>query len=237
VTRGDGARDPLIAFAGVSKVYGAGDAAVRALDGVDLAIEDGAFVAITGSSGSGKSTALNVIGCLDAPSAGDYRFGGIDAGRLERRRRSLLRRHFLGFVFQGFNLLARNTALENVEMPLVYRGLPPRERRRRAFRALERVGLADRARHLPSELSGGQQQRVAIARAIVTDPLVLLADEPTGNLDRATGRRILELLSSLHRDQGITLVMVTHEADVSAYAGRTIRFADGRVEADERGAF
>ena len=225
-------RHPLIELRGVTKVYGSGHAAVHALAGVDLTIEDGEFVAIMGPSGSGKSTAMNIIGCLDTPTEGDYFFKGIPAGRLDRSRRTLLRRHFLGFVFQGFNLLARTTAVENVELPLVYRGEPAAARRRQAMHVLEQVGLQGREHHTTSELSGGQQQRVAIARAIVTDPAVLLADEPTGNLDTTTSREIMELVTGLNRDQGITVIMVTHENDIAAYARRVIRFVDGRVESD-----
>jgi putative ABC transport system ATP-binding protein len=225
---------PVIEFVGVTKVFGAGAAAVRALAGVDLRIDEGEFVAIMGPSGSGKSTCMNVIGCLDTPTAGTYRFKGVDAGRLDRNRRALLRRHFIGFVFQGFNLLARTSTVENVELPLIYRGMAPAERRRLALAAIERVGLAGRERHTPSELSGGQQQRVAIARAIVTQPAVLLADEPTGNLDTRMGREIMELLTRLNRDQGITVIMVTHEADMAAYARRVIRFLDGRIDAGDQ---
>jgi putative ABC transport system ATP-binding protein len=223
---------PLIIFRGVTKVFGAGNAAVRALDGVDLAIERGEFAAIMGPSGSGKSTAMNIIGCLDAPSAGGYFFEGIDVGRLDRNQRALLRRRFIGFVFQGFNLLARTSAVENVELPLTYRGMAAAARRRLAMAALALVGLADRAAHTPAELSGGQQQRVAIARAIVTQPAVLLADEPTGNLDTATSREIMELLVRLNGEQGITVIMVTHEPDMAAYARRVIRFIDGRIAGD-----
>ncbi|MCP5156414.1 MAG: ABC transporter ATP-binding protein, partial [Ectothiorhodospiraceae bacterium] len=186
---------PVIELRAVTKVYGSGLAEVRALDGVDLRIDSGEFVAIMGPSGSGKSTAMNVIGCLDTPSSGDYRFAGVEVGRAHRNQRALLRRHYLGFVFQGFNLLARTSAVDNVELPLVYRGIAASRRHRLALAALERVGLADRARHQPSELSGGQQQRVAIARAIVSDPAVLLADEPTGNLDTTTSVEIMSLLT------------------------------------------
>jgi putative ABC transport system ATP-binding protein len=225
---------PLIELQAVTKVFGAGDAAVHALAGIDLGIEDGEFVAIMGPSGSGKSTAMNILGCLDAPTAGTYLFKGVDVGRLDRRQRALLRRYFLGFVFQGFNLLGRTSAVENVELPLIYRGTPAAERRRLALQALARVGLAGRERHMPGELSGGQQQRVAIARAIVTAPAVLLADEPTGNLDSRTSREIMDLLVTLNRDQGITVIMVTHEPDMAAYAGRIIHFVDGRIDADAR---
>jgi putative ABC transport system ATP-binding protein len=224
---------PLIELRGVTKVYGSGRAAVRALAGIDLTIAAGEFVAIMGASGSGKSTAMNVIGCLDTPTQGRYRFGGAEVGRLGRDQRALLRRYFLGFVFQGYNLLARTSAAENVELPLVYRGMPLAERRRRATAALGEVGLAGWEGHTPAELSGGQQQRVAIARAIVTHPAVLLADEPTGNLDTARSREIMELIAGLNRKGGITVVMVTHEAEMAAYATRVVRFVDGRIEGDD----
>ncbi len=223
---------PLIAFHGVSRTYGAGEAMVRALDNVDLRVDEGEFVAVMGPSGSGKSTAMNVIGCLDTPTSGSYRFRGVDIGSLSRDQRALLRRHYLGFVFQGFNLLPRTSALENVELPLIYRGTPARERRALAREALAKVGLGSWEHHGPSELSGGQQQRVAIARAIVTKPAVLLADEPTGNLDTAKSHEIMQLLRGLNERDGITIIMVTHEADMAAYASRTIRFIDGRVESD-----
>lgn len=225
-------KPPLIEFRAVAKVYGHGGAAVHALAGVDLRIDDGEFVAIMGPSGSGKSTAMNIIGCLDTPSSGDYFLQGMEVGRLARNQRALIRRHLLGFVFQGFNLLARTTALENVELPLIYRGMPVVERRKLAVRALADVGLAGREGHTSAELSGGQQQRVAIARAIVTDPDVLLADEPTGNLDTKTSREIMDVVTSLNRDRGITVVMVTHESDIAAYARRVIRFVDGRIDSD-----
>ncbi len=224
--------DPLIELRAVSKVYGQGATTVRALAAVDLKIGAGEFVAIMGPSGSGKSTAMNIMGCLDKPSSGDYLFGGVSLGRMARDQRALLRRHFLGFVFQGFNLLARTTAIENVELPLIYRGMPARERRAKASTALARVGLGGREHHTSAELSGGQQQRVAIARAIVTDPAVLLADEPTGNLDTKTSQEIMKLVTSLNREQRITVVMVTHETDIAAYADRIIRFVDGRIESD-----
>lgn len=223
---------PVIAFRSVSKIYGTGAAEVRALNGVDLEIRQGEFVAIMGPSGSGKSTAMNVIGCLDTPTSGDYLFNGVAMGTLSRAQLALIRRNYIGFVFQGFNLLPRTTAIENVELPLIYRGMQPDERRRLASKALARVGLAGRERHTSGELSGGQQQRVAVARAIVTDPSVLLADEPTGNLDTATSREIMDLVTSLNVDQGITVVMVTHEPDIAAYARRLIRFVDGRIESD-----
>jgi putative ABC transport system ATP-binding protein len=222
----------LIAFEAVSRVYGRGDVAVRALDGVNFTISEGEFVAIMGPSGSGKSTAMNILGCLDQPTAGRYLFKGVDTGGLTRNQRTLLRRAFIGFVFQGYNLLARNTALENVELPLIYRGAGVEERRALAYEALRLVGLSGRHDHTPAELSGGQQQRVAIARAIVTRPAVLLADEPTGNLDTATSREIMDLISDLNRTRGLTVAMVTHEPDMAAYARRMIRFVDGRIESD-----
>lgn len=225
---------PLIRFENVRKTYGIGDATVHALAGVSFSIRTGEFVAIMGPSGSGKSTAMNMIGCLDTPTSGQYFFSGIDVGALDRDQRALLRRNYLGFVFQGFNLLARTPAVENVELPLVYRGMAQGERRGLALRALDRVGLASRAWHTSAELSGGQQQRVAIARAIVTDPFVLLADEPTGNLDTRTSREIMELIDSLNRDQGITVIMVTHEAEMAAFAHRTIQFLDGQIDHDDR---
>jgi putative ABC transport system ATP-binding protein len=225
-------KPPLIEFDHVNKVFGTGDAAVPALNAVSLRIGMGEFVAIMGPSGSGKSTAMNILGCLDTPTSGAYRFMGVDVGHLDRTRRALLRRRYLGFVFQGFNLLARTSAVENVELPLVYRGMPPAKCRRLALDALARVGLAGREYHTSSELSGGQQQRVAIARAIVTEPTVLLADEPTGNLDTVMSREIMDLLVRLNREQGITIIMVTHEPDMAAFTRRTIRFVDGRVDAD-----
>ncbi len=228
--------EPVIAFRGVTKVYGSGDAAVAALKGVDLTIERGEFVAVMGPSGSGKSTAMNIIGCLDTPTEGTYEFMSAAVGALTRDQQALLRRSFLGFVFQGFNLLARTSAVENVEMPLIYRGMPAGERRKLALAALDKVGLANRAGHDPNELSGGQQQRVAIARALVTRPQVMLADEPTGNLDSATSKDVMNLLTSLNRDDGITIVMVTHEPDMAAYAHRVIHFLDGRIASDGHAA-
>jgi putative ABC transport system ATP-binding protein len=220
----------VVEFRDLSKIYGSGDAEVRALDGVSLRIERGEFVAIMGASGSGKSTAMNIIGCLDVPTAGEYLFCGVGVGGLDPDQRARLRRHYIGFVFQGFNLLAKTSALDNVELPLVYRRLPKHERKERARVALESVGLAARIRHVPSELSGGQQQRVAIARALVTEPSLLLADEPTGNLDSATKREIMQLLIQLNRERGITIAMVTHEPDMADYAQRIIQFRDGRIQ-------
>ncbi|TPK64481.1 ABC transporter ATP-binding protein [Mesorhizobium sp. B2-4-19] len=224
---------PLIIFDKVWKSYGQGEAKVHALAGVDLAIRRGEFVAIMGPSGSGKSTAMNIIGCLDTPTAGTYSFLGVDAGRLDRNRRAMLRNLYVGFVFQGYNLLARTTAAENVELPLIYRGVASRERRDLAMQALAQVGLVGREHHTPAELSGGQQQRVAIARAIVTRPMLLVADEPTGNLDTARTHEIMELLTKLNKELGLTVTMVTHEADVADYAERTIRFLDGHVASDD----
>lgn len=220
---------PLIELRGVTKVYGKGHAAMHALRGIDIAIDRGEFVAMMGPSGSGKSTCMNIVGCLDTPTAGDYLFEGIDVGKLSRNQRALLRRNYIGFVFQGFNLLARTSALENVELPLIYRGIPVAERHRRARRALEAVGLTGWEDHSPAELSGGQQQRVAIARAIVTEPAVLLADEPTGNLDTARSLEIMELLTRFNREQGISIIMVTHEAEMAAYARRRLHFLDGLI--------
>jgi len=224
----------LIEFQGITKVYGEGQASVQALRGIDLCIDEGEFIAIMGPSGSGKSTCMNILGCLDARTAGRYLFRNVEVGQLTRKQRALLRRHYQGFVFQGYNLLNRTSALENVELPLIYRGASARERRERALQALETVGLRGWESHTPGELSGGQQQRVAIARAIVTDPAVLLADEPTGNLDTARSREVMELLTALNRDRGITIIMVTHEADMAAYAGRIVHFLDGLIESDQR---
>jgi len=229
----DAAASAVIELRQVTKTYGTGLAAMQALRGVDLRIDGGEFVAVMGPSGSGKSTCMNIIGCLDTPSSGAYLFEGIDVGRLSREQLALLRRHYLGFVFQGYNLLNRTSALENVELPLIYRRLPPRERRAIALRALATVGLEAWAGHTPGELSGGQQQCVAIARAIATEPTVILADEPTGNLDTARSREIMELLVALNRERRITVVMVTHEADMAAYARRIVRFVDGRVDSDQ----
>ena len=225
---------PLVSFTGVTRSYGEGGGLVRALAGVDLDIGQGEFIAIMGPSGSGKSTAMNIIGCLDRPTGGSFRFLGVEVNNLSQDQRALLRRNFIGFVFQGFNLLNRTTAIENVELPLIYRGTPKRERRERAMEALRLVGLNGREHHTPGELSGGQQQRVAIARAIVTDPLLLLADEPTGNLDTQRSQEIMELIGRLNSERGITVVMVTHEPDMAAYAQRIIHFVDGRIASDQQ---
>ena len=220
----------VISFSNVTKSYGEGEATAYALRGVDLEIKSGEFVAIMGPSGSGKSTAMNIIGCLDTPSQGEYLFEGVDVGNLSRDQRALLRRNYIGFIFQGFNLLGKTSAVENVERPLLYRGIDAETRRTKALEALKSVGLEHVAHHTPGELSGGQQQRVAIARAIVTDPLILLADEPTGNLDSAKSIEVMELLQSFNRDKGITIIMVTHEDDMAAYSQRTIRFRDGLID-------
>jgi putative ABC transport system ATP-binding protein len=225
---------PIIELTRLTKVFGEGDAQVRALRGVDLRIHRGEFVAVMGPSGSGKSTAMNIVGCLDEPTSGTYRFEGVDVGKLNKDQLALLRRHYLGFVFQGFNLLGRTSALENVELPLLYRGVSSRERRARGLEALADVGLKGREDHTPAELSGGQQQRVAFARAIVTEPIVLLADEPTGNLDTGTSAEIMELMVALNRERGITIIMVTHEPDMAEYANRLVSFVDGVVRSDCR---
>jgi putative ABC transport system ATP-binding protein len=219
----------LIAFEGITKIYGRGEAEVRALDGLDLEIGQGEFVAIMGPSGSGKSTAMNIIGYLDTPTGGRYSFDGVPVEKATREQRTLLRRNFIGFVFQGYNLLSQSSAMENVELPLIYRGVAPSERRRQAEQALARVGMGGREHHLPSELSGGQQQRVAIARAIVTSPLLLLADEPTGNLDSERARDVMKLLVDLNRNEGITIAMVTHEPDMAAFCSRSVHIVDGRA--------
>lgn len=223
----------MIELQGITKVYGAGQAAMHALRGVDLSINEGEFMAIMGPSGSGKSTCMNILGCLDTSSAGSYKFRNIEVNKLSRNQRTRLRRFYLGFVFQGYNLLSRTTALENVELPLIYRGTPVRKRHTQALQALETVGLKGWESHTPAELSGGQQQRVAIARAIVTEPEILFADEPTGNLDSARSHEIMDLLTGLNRDRGVTVVMVTHEPDMAAYAKRVVHFLDGLVASDK----
>jgi putative ABC transport system ATP-binding protein len=221
----------LIELRNVTKVYGEGHAAVHALDHIDLRIRRGEFVAMMGPSGSGKSTCLNILGCLDSPTGGSYRFDDVQVENLSLDQRAALRRNFLGFIFQGFNLLNRTSALENVELPLIYRRLPARKRRELALKALDDVGLSEWADHTPGELSGGQQQRVAIARALVGHPKVLLADEPTGNLDSARSKEVMEMLCGFNRRDGVTIVMVTHEPDMAAYADRQIQFRDGVIEA------
>ena len=223
----------LIEVRSLTKVFGSGPNAFKALRGVDFDVESGDFIAVMGASGSGKSTMMNILGCLDIPTSGGYRFMGHSVEGFTQDQRALLRRRYIGFVFQGFNLLARTSALENVELPLLYRGESRATRRKGGMDALERVGLADWADHTPAELSGGQQQRVAIARALVTQPQVLLADEPTGNLDSERSVEIMELLSTLNRDAGISIVMVTHEPDMAAFARTIVRFKDGVVLAIE----
>ena len=224
----------IIELEGITKTFGQGAAAFQALKGIDMSIERGEFVAIMGASGSGKSTTMNILGCLDTPTSGVYRFNGVEVQSLSKDQRSLLRRRYLGFVFQGFNLLARTSALENVELPLHYRGTSKAERRELGMAALDKVGLGPWADHTPAELSGGQQQRVAIARALVSDPEVLLADEPTGNLDSERSIEIMELLAELNRN-GITIILVTHEDDMAAYARTRYHFLDGLIDKVERG--
>lgn len=224
---------PVISLKGIRKVYGHGQAAMEALRGIDLQINKGEFIAVMGPSGSGKSTCMNILGCLDVPTTGSFKFKGIEVCDLSRRQHALLRRNYLGFVFQGYNLLSRTSAKENVELPLIYRGTSAGERHRLSMTALKTVGLTGWESHTPSELSGGQQQRVAIARAIITQPFILLADEPTGNLDSACSVEIMELLCKLNREHGITIVMVTHEPDMAAYAKRIVHFRDGLVESDK----
>jgi putative ABC transport system ATP-binding protein len=230
---GNHEQTPLIALRGVSKIYRTGDVEVAALRNVDFTVESGEFVAIMGSSGSGKSTLMNILGCLDRPTSGQYLLEGQDVSRLDRTDLAIVRNRTLGFVFQSFNLLARTSALENVELPLLYAGVPARERKRRAREALERVGLGARLDHHPRQLSGGQQQRVAIARALVSQPRVILADEPTGNLDSRTSVEVMALFQEL-RHEGITLVLVTHESDIAGYTGRVVVVKDGRIISDLR---
>ncbi len=226
----------LIHMLGVTKVYGKGEAEVRALAGIDMRVDEGEMIAIMGQSGSGKSTCMNIVGCLDAPTSGTYLFRNVDVGGLDNNQRALLRRHYIGFVFQGFNLLARTTAQENVELPLIYRRVPAAQRRAKAKEALRLVGLEGRESHKPNELSGGQQQRVAIARALASDPSLLLADEPTGNLDSARSAEVMELLVRLNRDRGITVMVITHEPEMAGFCQRTVEFRDGRILSDTRKA-
>ena len=220
----------IIEFKNIVKTYGVGDAKTNALNDVNFSIKEGEFVAIMGASGSGKSTAMNMIGCLDKPSSGEYLFNGINVADLNRNQMALLRRNFLGFVFQSFNLLGRTSALENVELPLVYRKIPAIKRKEMALEALTKVGLQSVVYNTPAQLSGGQQQRVAIARAIVSNPLVLLADEPTGNLDSIKSMEIMNLLKQLNEEEKITVIMVTHEEEMAAFASRVIYFRDGNIE-------
>ncbi|WP_326567950.1 ABC transporter ATP-binding protein [Amycolatopsis rhabdoformis] len=223
---------PVIAVSGLRKTYGAGETAVHALRGVDLLVRPGEYVAIMGASGSGKSTLLNMLGCLDVPTSGKYLLDGFSVADLNERQLALLRNRKIGFIFQSFNLVPRTSALSNVELPLVYSGLRRVARRTRALAALEMVGLTERAKHLPSELSGGQQQRVAVARALVTGPALLLADEPTGNLDRASTEDVLGVFDRLNK-LGRTIVVITHEDEVAEHAHRVVRVSDGRIVADE----
>jgi len=229
------AADPIISLRGITKIFGSGPTAFQALKGIDLDIEQGDFVAVMGPSGSGKSTTMNILGCLDVPSGGQFLFKGRHVETLDRDQRALLRRRYLGFVFQGFNLLARTSALENVELPLLYRGEDKKTRYEMGMAALDKVGLKDWWDHTPAELSGGQQQRVAIARAIVTQPDVLLADEPTGNLDSELSVEIMQLLTDLNQNSGITVLMVTHEPDMAEFARTIVHFKDGLVERIEKG--
>jgi putative ABC transport system ATP-binding protein len=224
---------PLVGLENVTRVYRMGDVQVHALRGVALTIAEGDFVAIMGPSGSGKSTLMNILGCLDRPTSGQYRLAGRDVSRLGPNDLADLRGRMLGFVFQSFNLLSRTSALENVELPLVYHGVPARDRAKRARQALQDVGLGDRLFHHPNQMSGGQQQRVAVARALVASPKIILADEPTGNLDSETSAEIMALLQALGK-KGITVVLVTHESDIAAYASRVIEMRDGRIQADAR---
>jgi len=225
----------LIEARNISKVYSLGDVDVRALDGISTTIGKGEFVAIMGQSGSGKSTFMNVLGCLDTPSDGHYLLDGVDTGNLSRDALAEIRNQKIGFVFQGFNLLSRTSAIENVELPMLYNGVAAHERSKRARQALKSVGLEGREDHNPNQLSGGQQQRVAIARALVNDAPIILADEPTGNLDTKTSVEIMELFVRLNREPGITVIIVTHEPDIATYAKRTIRFLDGHIVSDEQG--
>ncbi len=225
--------ETLIEVSSLSRLYHVGDSDIAALNNVSLSIAKGEFVSIMGPSGSGKSTFMNLIGCLDTPSSGTYMLDGADVSRLVRDELAEIRNNKIGFVFQGFNLLSRTTALENVELPLLYSGMPARQRRERALDALRTVGLEDRVDHQPNQLSGGQQQRVTIARAIVNKAPIILADEPTGNLDTKTSAEIMDLFVNLNRDSGITVILVTHENDIAAYGRRLVRFRDGSIISDE----
>ncbi|MBI5375343.1 MAG: ABC transporter ATP-binding protein [Candidatus Schekmanbacteria bacterium] len=225
--------DELIKVVNLTKIYRIGEYSVEALKGVNTSIEKGEFVSITGASGSGKSTFMNILGCLDVPTEGKYYFEGIDVSSFSRNALSKLRNEKVGFVFQGFNLLSRTTAIENVGLPLVYNHTSAKEIKERGLEALQAVGIEDRAKHFPNQLSGGQQQRVAIARALVNRPSLILADEPTGNLDTKTSREIMDIFTKLNTEKGITIIMVTHEADIAAYSKRRISFMDGMIINDE----
>ena len=220
----------IIEFKNIVKTYGKDEAKTYALNEVNFSINEGEFIAIMGASGSGKSTSMNIIGCLDNPSSGEYLFNGINVEKLNRNQLALIRKNYIGFVFQGFNLLGRTSALENVELPLIYRRIPAKQRKELAMNALRKVGLESVAHNAPSQLSGGQQQRVAIARALVTNPLIILADEPTGNLDSIKSLEIMDLLKQLNKESNITIIMVTHEEEMASYASRTIYFRDGHIE-------
>ncbi len=223
---------PIIRMEGIHKVYGEGNTRVHALRGVDIVVNQGEFVAVMGPSGSGKSTCMNIVGCLDVPSKGSYQFSGVEVGELSHEELAMLRRHYLGFVFQSFNLIARTDALGNVELPLIYKGVSARDRKRLALQSLKDVGLLERADHTPAQLSGGQQQRVAIARALVTSPRLLLADEPTGNLDTTTSEEIMRLMRELNQERNLTIMMVTHEPETASHADRVLIFVDGELVQD-----
>ena len=225
----------LIELKDVYKIYPMGDETVHALDGVSLSIDQGEFVAIVGSSGSGKSTAMNIIGCLDVPTSGSYHLGGVDVSTMDDDQQAEIRNKMLGFIFQQYNLIPKLSVLENVELPLLYAGVPAEERRNRAIHSLERVGLADKRKHLPSQLSGGQQQRVSIARALAGSPSVILADEPTGALDSATGRVVMDLFHKLHKEQGKTILLITHSRELAAECERIITIRDGRITGEVKG--
>lgn len=226
----------LIEAKEITKIYRLGDIELKALCGVSVSIEKGEFISVMGPSGSGKSTFMNILGCLDRPTLGTYHLDGINVSGFSRDDLAQIRNSKIGFVFQGFNLLRRTTALENVELPMIYSGIPQKERRQRAMEALKKVGLSGRENHYPSQLSGGQQQRVAIARALVNNASIILADEPTGNLDTKTSKEIMDLFTRLNEESGITIVIVTHEPDIAKYSKRIIRFLDGMIVNDEWGS-